>query len=746
MIYILQFAQFAYRLDFLAINIGFLWRLVLIFSGLGGLCFLLIFYFRNRLRSQEHNAETRKKVLFPMIRNYLLQQVESKQENEADMLWIKMEIRNLLKNPMDRSVIKEIMLDVQRDALPATQRHVSELYQYFDLHHSALRNLESRKWDRISRAIAELTEMHVSQAYDAIKEHINSKNSIVRKQAQLATVQLKDEGIQYFLDTARYPISQWQQVKILEILTSNPGMKLPRFRDWLISENQDVVLFALRLIRVFRQMDANTALLMFLNHNSERIQVSAMDCIADFQYKEARQPLKDCFNTASSDLKIHILNTLQAIGDVADIPWVEQQITTDTSFLVRSKARLVVGALQPVLGLSEKGIQEELELWTSPQHNTSSENISDRPEASMGSGDLFSSETLLLKTLKPDFSTVASRKSLQDLRTTVDSGIEEYLIETPEFHPQETWSEEDELVFGDCILEELLDILTPERDREVWPAFLTLVIESIEKTFEGITNEQEPEWIRELEVVVEQLSGASGYLGILREVLLEELRETEHVLQTEFVPGTGDGHPPKSGDDEPIDSGEFSNDEEKFSEMLLPEFDVNSEDIHPLNKAQGVPNSRNHEDTETGGYSIFGAFFESYDTESKLILLDQIHAIGGQKELQFLKGLFSDSDHRIRAKVRKEYALLRKQLEATGTSDAPEEPSVFWRSSDKEQPYSQTSGNEEQPNEEEFNFSPDPDFHFPHEGSPEKDLHTEGEDGYHRFLNYLRGNKNDTDA
>ena len=596
--------------------------------------------------------------------------------------------------------------------------------------------------------------MQITQAYDAIKEHINSKNGIIRKQAQLATVQLKEEGIRYFLDSARYPISQWQQVKILEILTSKPRLKIPRFRDWLISENQDVVLFALSLIRVFRQRDANTALLMFLNHKAQRIQISAMECIADFQYQEARQPLKDCFKTASTDLKIHILNTLQAIGDVSEIPWVEEQITGDTSFLVRSKARLVVAALQPIPGLSHAGIQGELELWTAKTGKVTADDKTDELQTGLEEsgtyGNLFSSEPLLVNTLKPDFTTVAFKRGPQDLRTDADSVFEKYLSETPESLPLETWSAEDELVFGDCILEELLDILTsePARDpvQEEWPEFLPLLVEPHENNFEAMTSKQEPEWIREIEVQVQLLSGASGYLGILREILLEELRETEHVLETEFVPARGDGLPPNSGDNEPYDLEMFSDDEGDFSKMLFPQFAVNSEDIHRLNEAQRSAAARSHEDSETGDHSIFEVFFKTYDTESKLILLDEIHAVGGKKELKFLKGLFSDSDHRIRARARKEYVLLKKQLGPASPSDAPQESDAFWMPANEKEQCQEKPTPSAEADEVDFNFSPDPDFHFPHQSSAEKNLHSETEDGYHRFLNYLRGNKNDTDA
>lgn len=744
---IIPIAQLVYPLEILAIKTDFLWQLVLIFGGLAGFCFLLIFYFRNRLVAKEQEVSARETALTPLIRNYLLQQAESATENEGDLLWMKMEIRNFLNNPLDRKVITKIMLEVQRDGLPETRRQISALYQHFGLHDKALQQLESRKWDKVSRAISELTEMEVSQAYDAIKEHINSKNSVVRKQAQLATVQLKEEGIQFFLDTARYPISQWQQVKILEILTSKSEFKAPSFRDWLVSENQDVVLFTLRLIRVFRQMDAKQALLMFLNHKSERIQIAAVECIGDFRYDPARRSLMNCYLTASTELKIHILSALQSIGNSADIPWLEEQARDDASFLVRSKARLVVNALQPVVGLTDMGIQAELELWAPESTGDSPEHLTELPEEDPSeeeiSNDLFSSETLLVHTLKPDFTAALRPHNAADIQTAAEEDLEGFLSETPGDLTLEAWTEEHEQVFGDCIIEELLDILnaepSPDTPEQASSEFLPWVTNAAADSIDKIANQSLPEWVRELEVEVELLSGATGYAGILREILLEELRETERVLETEFIPGTGDGSPPDQKDEEAFEEGDFTN-------MLFPEFAVDSEDIHLAEEGPDAHSVESHGTPELGCFSIFHEFFRSYDTESKLILMDQIHAVGGKKELLFLRGLFEDPDKRIRAGARKEHALLAKKLSIdSGPGETDRAPEIWTPSGDAEK--SNCAGPGEEPSEiYDLNFSPDQDFNTLEKGHLGKDLHPESENGYNRFLNYLKGTKNDTDA
>ena len=135
----------------------------------------------------------------------------------------------------------------------------------------------------------------------------------------------------------------------------------PSFRNWLISENQDVVLFSLRLIRIFKQTEAQQALLMFLHHKSEKIQIAALECIREFRYVKARPALITIFDQSSAEIKIHILNTLEAIGSSKDIPWVQDQSRTDESFLVRSKAGMVANALDSTYEKHDAAVQHEFE-------------------------------------------------------------------------------------------------------------------------------------------------------------------------------------------------------------------------------------------------------------------------------------------------------------------------------------------------------------------------------------------------
>ncbi|MDO6782355.1 hypothetical protein, partial [Marinovum sp. 1_MG-2023] len=85
--------------------------------------------------------------------------------------------------------------------------------------------------------------------YEQITRFVNGSRGVIRKQSVIAIVSLKDEGINYFLDTTQHKISEWQQLKLLEILQNKKNYNPPRFKNWLFSKNTDTVLFALRLVK-----------------------------------------------------------------------------------------------------------------------------------------------------------------------------------------------------------------------------------------------------------------------------------------------------------------------------------------------------------------------------------------------------------------------------------------------------------------------------------------------------------------
>lgn len=338
------------------IHTDLLWDLSFLFIGLAVVYFICIFFFRNRISARAEQEKQRKRELSPMVSEFLFYEDEASKDEKTNYVNLKIEIRQLLKDDFNRKVITEVLLDLRKDVAGDTQKRLFKLYQDLGLHNDDFEKLKSWRWEIISKGILDLTQMQVAEAYSFVIKFINDKRSTIRKQAEIAVVTLKPEGINHFLDTTKYKISEWQQLKLLDVLRNEDDYQPPRFKAWLTSTNRHVVLFALRLIKFYNQNDADAALIALVKHKNSQIKQEAIGCIKEFYIVDALPILKLVFWKSSTDVKISILDAIGALGAKADIEFLQLIEKKEANFSVRSKAHSSINAIAPDSIMPSKGL------------------------------------------------------------------------------------------------------------------------------------------------------------------------------------------------------------------------------------------------------------------------------------------------------------------------------------------------------------------------------------------------------
>jgi HEAT repeat protein/glucan-binding YG repeat protein len=230
-----------------------------------------------------------------------------------------------------------------------------------ELHKDAYKKLKSLRWELVSKGIYELTQMQVEESYGYITKFINDKRPTIRKQAEIAVVTLKEEGISYFLDHTKSKISEWQQLKLLDVVRNKEDFNAPSFRLWLTSKNNYVVLFSLRLIKYFNQNDASASLIQLLNHKNNIIKREAITCIKDFNVKNAIPVLQQIFGRCNTDTKLFILEAIAELGSESELNFLKQVETNDKDFTVRNKAIRAINTICPESILPTNDIEATLE-------------------------------------------------------------------------------------------------------------------------------------------------------------------------------------------------------------------------------------------------------------------------------------------------------------------------------------------------------------------------------------------------
>ena len=683
------------------IHTDLLWYLTIFFCGLGAVYFVFVFFFRNNLSKKASSIADRKRELAPVISQFLFLDDDASTEERIKYLSQKVEVRELIKTKFNREVLSEILLDLQKDVAGEARHNLYELYKGLGLHYDAYAKLKNWRWEIVSQGILELTQMRVEESYMFIRRFINHRKGVVRKQAQVATVSLKNEGIGYFLDTCRYNISEWQQLKLLDVLRHLEEFTPPRFKIWLTSKNKDVVLFALRLIRYYNQNDANLAIIQLLKHRNHQIKAEAILCLKEFGVTDSIDTLKSVFRKSDTEEKIAILDAIGAMGTKEDIEFLTKVEYTDDNFTVRSKAISAINTIDPESIVPSDGIREP----SAADIRFAEESVDNNADTGDLSADLQQTELQF----DPEHEVENTHEEIPVLQTEVqneelvpNTENEEILDRQEEIELPELL-EENEFIFDMCVMEELEDIIV-DVNREEEAAYLPLnflpIVQDNQEQLPKADENTKPE--DAIERKNDEKNFKKDLDAILKNITMKDKRnkaKTEEEIPY-FLPRVVEN------EDKPeeVESSDDFNELEVISETIsdrepdlqeslleeeyqeyqetINETPVIAETVPWSDMVPNAPSLTENLAEEIAdddvlsegllGFCIFHEMFRDFDVESKLILLDEILVVGEEKELIFLGTLADDPDRRIRKKAMKIKSQLADKLKIKKQEEEPE--------------------------------------------------------------------------
>lgn len=177
------------------------------------------------------------------------------------------ELGRSLRTKADRQLMIDQIIFLRKNLEGAAVDALIEAYSALQLQSLSERKLDSRHWRQQARGIVELYYMKVRGALDRIRKLRSRKNNIVTEEALIAEItMLGAEGLR-FLDDYSGRISRWLEIRLHHRLCRIQQDRLPMFDQWFASKNPDVVLFAIRMVKFFRQGSAMKQLEQLLDQN-----------------------------------------------------------------------------------------------------------------------------------------------------------------------------------------------------------------------------------------------------------------------------------------------------------------------------------------------------------------------------------------------------------------------------------------------------------------------------------------------
>lgn len=177
---------------------------------------------------------------------------------------------------------------------------LKEIFYTYQLDKEAYVLMRNRKPYLIARGIQALTIMQDKQALKEIKDKIQHPDPNVALEVQYAMVYF--EGFQGlgFLSDLKSPISDWQQLRILNSIKSLPSDADQQLLKWLGCDQVTVVILALKMIRKFQLFEMEDILFQKLGNSDPKIQEEVIKTLFSIEQETTSTRLLAYFPSGST--------------------------------------------------------------------------------------------------------------------------------------------------------------------------------------------------------------------------------------------------------------------------------------------------------------------------------------------------------------------------------------------------------------------------------------------------------------
>lgn len=186
------------------------------------------------------------------------------------------------------------ILKIDKSFSGSIDSHIRDLYVALNYHKKAIRNLTSENWGVRAKAIRELAQMDRVEATNQIKLSLNHINPVLRLEAGIALLKL-DKDQPFALLGVNRELTLWQQVNLFEIVRNGIAGNVPLFKTYLNAKQSSIVVFSIKLIEYFQQLDALDELVKLIKNANESIRLQVVETLGVLESEESVEAIINHF-------------------------------------------------------------------------------------------------------------------------------------------------------------------------------------------------------------------------------------------------------------------------------------------------------------------------------------------------------------------------------------------------------------------------------------------------------------------
>ena len=270
--------------------------------------------------------------------------------------------RSIASDTYRRQALIDQMIDVSVNLKGDAEEKLCSLYLYLGLDRDSIKRAKSYRWHKKIKGFRELAFMNIKEANDAIYKALNSKNEILRMEAQIALVRLTNEDPFSFLLQLERPFSLWEQITLHELIIQH-DLPVPEFSKFLKSSNPTVVMFALRMIREFRQKDAEDDVRETLDHSSPEVRKLAVDVAGDLEMRSTLEVMKRMYKSQDYNTCLEIIKAMAKMPDPSLMGFLKLVLDKEDD------VQLQIEATKAIENNGEEGVKTLVKLMKSEYKN-----------------------------------------------------------------------------------------------------------------------------------------------------------------------------------------------------------------------------------------------------------------------------------------------------------------------------------------------------------------------------------------
>jgi len=261
-----------------------------------------------------------------------------------------------------RGVLIDQIIDVSVNLKGEAGAKLNHLYRDLNLDKDSVRRAHSRKWHLKIKGFRELAFMNVKDANPAIYKALNSKNEILRMEAQIAMVRLSDDDPFTFLSHMKRPFSLWEQITLHDLIIQHE-LPVPDFQKWLISANSTVVMFALRMIREFKQKDSEPEVRKALLHRDPKVSLLAVQVAGDLDMRSTLETMKRMYKYQEYNNCLEIVKSMGKMPDLSMMGFLKLVLDKEDD------VQLQIEATKAIENMGEEGVAALVKVMKSEYKN-----------------------------------------------------------------------------------------------------------------------------------------------------------------------------------------------------------------------------------------------------------------------------------------------------------------------------------------------------------------------------------------